>query len=53
MIERYQLNKNNQYRSEDYEMLKTSLVIDHMNKSIIIENGRIVNGFADILNLQY
>ena len=53
MIELYQLNRANQYRSEDYEMLKTSLVIDHMNKSIIIENGRIVNGFADILNLNY
>lgn len=53
MMELYQLNKANQYRSEDYEMLKTSLVIDHMNKSIIIENGRIVNGFADILNLNY
>jgi len=53
MMELYQLNRANQYRSEDYEMLKTSLVIDHMNKSIIIENGRIVNGFADILNLNY
>ena len=53
MMEQYKLNKANQYRSEDYEMLKTSLVIDHMNKSIIIENGRIVNGFADILNLNY
>ena len=53
MMEIYQLNRANQYRSEDYEMLKTSLVIDHMNKSIIIENGRIVNGFADILNLNY
>ena len=53
MIELYQLNRANQYRSEDYEMLKTSLVIDHMNKSLIIENGRIVNGFADILNLNY
>lgn len=53
MMERYDLNKENQYRSENYEILKTSLVIDHMNKSIIIENGRIVNGFADILNLQY
>lgn len=53
MIELYKLNRANQYRSEDYEMLKTSLVIDHMNKSIIIENGLIVNGFADILNLNY
>ena len=53
MMELYQLNRANQYRSEDYEMLKTSLVNDHMNKSIIIENGRIVNGFADILNLNY
>jgi hypothetical protein len=53
MMELYQLNRANQYRSEDYEMLKTSLVIDNMNKSIIIENGRIVNGFADILNLNY
>lgn len=52
MISRYDLNKENQYRSENYELLKSVLVIDHLNKSIVTNNGLIVDGFANILNLK-
>jgi hypothetical protein len=46
------LIKENQFRSEDYELLKNTLVIDHLNKAIITNKGVIVNAFADLYNLK-
>lgn len=52
MILDHGLDKNNQYRSEDYESLKNTLVIDHMNKGIITDNGLIVNAFANLYRMK-
>ena len=43
--------RENQFRSEDFELLKNSLVIDHLNKGIVTNKGLIVNAFADLYDL--
>ena len=42
------LDPERQYRTDDFENLKNTLVIGGLNKGIIIKNGHIVNGFADL-----
>lgn len=46
------LNPKNQFRSENFEELKNTLVIDHLNKSIVTHKGFITNGFADLYSLR-
>jgi hypothetical protein len=46
------LNPKNQFRSENFEELKNTLVIDHLNKSIVTHKGLITNGFADLYSLR-
>lgn len=42
------LNLERQFRTDDFNNLKNTLVIGGLNKGIIIQNGHIVNGFADL-----
>ncbi len=46
------LSPENQFRSENFDELKTTLVIDHLNKSIVTNKGLITNGFADLYSLR-
>lgn len=42
------LNPERQFRTDDFENLKNTLVIGGLNKGIIIKDGHIVDGFADL-----
>lgn len=52
IIEEKGLISSNQFRSENFDELKTTLVIDHLNKSIVTNKGLITNGFADLYSLR-
>jgi hypothetical protein len=43
-----QLDMDKQFRTDDFENLKNTLVIGGLNKGIITKDGRIVNAFADL-----
>lgn len=43
-----QLNMENQFRTDDFENLKNTLVIGGLNKGIITKDGLIVDAFADL-----
>lgn len=43
-----QLNVDKQFRTDDFEHLKNTLVIGGLNKGIITKNGLIVDAFADL-----
>src|SRR5690606_1151669 len=42
------LNSERQFRTNDFENLKNTLVIGGLNKGIITKDGHIVDGFADL-----
>lgn len=48
MLETYQLNKSEQYWAEDYENVARTLIVYDPNKSIIANNGIIVDAFANV-----
>ena len=48
MLAEYELDKTDQYWAEDFEEMAHSLVIYDPFKSIIADNGKIVDGFANV-----
>ncbi len=48
LLETSDLDQQMQYRATDFDALTKALVIDRLNKCIIIDDGRIVNAFADV-----
>ncbi len=48
MIEAKKLDLSTQFRSDDFEALYNALIISYGNKSIICEDGLVVDAFADI-----
>ncbi|MDX1327040.1 MAG: transaldolase [Arenibacter sp.] len=48
MLFTYDLDLDTQYRTDDFENLKYTLVIGGLNKGIITKNGRIVDAYADL-----
>lgn len=48
MLTIYGLDPDDQYWAEDFENFAHTLVVYHPYKSILAENGKIVNGFANL-----
>jgi hypothetical protein len=48
LMEQNQLDKNTQFRSDNFQELTNALIIYPMNKGIVTKNGRIVDAFANI-----
>ncbi len=48
ILEQNQLDKDTQFRSDNFQELTNALIIYPMNKGIITEDGRIVDAFANI-----
>ncbi len=48
LVETSDLDKEMQYHATDFDAITRSLVIDRLNKCIIIDDGRIVDAFADV-----
>lgn len=48
MLYTHQLELDKQYRTDDFENLKYTLVIGGLNKGIITQDGRIVDAYADL-----
>lgn len=44
------LDSSTQYRSDNSTELRKALIIDKINKCIIVEDGKIVNAFSDIFS---
>jgi len=43
-------NKNNQYRSADFDKIQKSLIIDNLNKSILTDDTLIIDAFANVFS---
>lgn len=43
-----QLDRTKQFRAPNFEALAKLLIIDAMDKSILVENGKITNGFGNL-----
>ena len=50
LIQRYNLDPDQNYRSIKYKELANALIIDKMNKGIVVKKGLIDNAFANINN---
>ena len=50
MITDHSIDKKNQYRSEDFENIQESLIINTLNKSIITNDTVIVDAFENVFN---
>ncbi|MBA6316534.1 transaldolase [Cellulophaga baltica] len=51
MIDSSDIGYDNQYRAEDDNMLRNTLIIDGLNKAILVKNGLIVDAYKDMYAL--
>nr|WP_298999051.1 transaldolase [uncultured Allomuricauda sp.] len=47
-LEEYGLDKNKQFRGEDFEKVQTAMIVDGLNKCVIAEDTLIVDAFANL-----
>lgn len=52
ILEKYDLEKNSQFRSDNFEELTNSLIIYPINKCIVLKDGIIVNAFENLYTIQ-
>ncbi|WP_420602005.1 TlpA family protein disulfide reductase [Flagellimonas sp.] len=48
IIEENHLDKSNQYHAEDFKEIQTAMIIDNLNKCVIVNDNQIVDGFASV-----
>ncbi|SNZ00708.1 TlpA family protein disulfide reductase [Flagellimonas pacifica] len=48
MVEENQLDKGNQYHADDFEEIQTAMIIDNLNKCVIVDDNQIVDAFASV-----
>ena len=51
MVDSYGLDIENQYKADNFEEITKALMINHLNRAVITEDGTIVNAFSDIASL--
>ncbi|MEJ1222117.1 TlpA family protein disulfide reductase [Sediminicola sp. 1XM1-17] len=51
IVEKYELDKDNQFRSDNFEELTNSLIIYPTNKCILMKDGVIVNAFENLYSI--
>ncbi|MEM9076617.1 MAG: transaldolase [Bacteroidota bacterium] len=47
-LEEYGLDKSTQFRGEDFEKVQTAMIVDGLNKCVIVEDTLIVDAFANL-----
>jgi len=48
MVKENHLNKDNQYHAEDFKEIQTAMVIDNLNKCVIVNDSQIEDAFANV-----
>lgn len=48
LVAQYRLDPDNQYWAEDFDAFAHTLIVYHPFKSIVVENGKILDGFASL-----
>ncbi len=48
LLDKYEMEPTEQFRAEDFESLRNKLVIESLNKCVIVRDGKILEAFANI-----
>ncbi len=48
LLEKYNMEPSEQFRTDDFESLRNTLVIESLNKCVIVRDGTIIEAFANI-----